>query len=86
MKKKLTLTIDESVIIAAKRLAKKAGMSLSQIVEDYLRDTSAKERGWQHEEGSWTDQLLGSVHLSNEMEDVDYKKIKEHEILSKYGE
>lgn len=85
MKKKLTLTIEESVTRTAKRLAKREGVSVSEMVEGYLIERSAKERGWQPVEGSWTDQLLGSVHLSNEPADFDYKKIKEQEIQKKYG-
>lgn len=37
MKKKLTLTIDESVIKQAKAYAKKQGRSLSAVVENYLK-------------------------------------------------
>jgi len=37
MKPKLTLTIEESVIIKAKQYAKSRGRSLSDIIENYLQ-------------------------------------------------
>ncbi len=36
MKKKITLSIDEDCIIAAKEYANKKGKSVSQLVEDYF--------------------------------------------------
>ena len=36
MKKRITLTIDEDYIIAAKEYANKRGKSVSQLVEDYF--------------------------------------------------
>ena len=54
MKKKLTITIDEAVIPRAKRYARSRGQSLSQVIEDRLREVerapplqtfSAKWRG-----------------------------------------
>jgi hypothetical protein len=44
MTTKLTLSLDESVIKRAKHYAKHTGMSLSQLIENYLdRITSEKE-------------------------------------------
>jgi hypothetical protein len=81
MKKKLTLSIDESVTRRAKRLAQREGTSVSEIVEKYLAEKTAEETGWKPAEGSWTARLLGVVPQSQE----DYKQIKEEEILKKYG-
>ena len=43
MTTKLTLSIDDSVIIKAKKYAKIKGKSLSDIVENYLSSITAKE-------------------------------------------
>lgn len=40
MKRKLTLTVEESVIEYGKKAAKRRGTSLSQLVEDTLREAS----------------------------------------------
>ncbi|MBL7006669.1 MAG: hypothetical protein ISR78_06290 [Spirochaetia bacterium] len=41
MIKKLTLTIDQSVIVKAKKLAQEKNKSISRIVEEYLRNVSS---------------------------------------------
>jgi hypothetical protein len=43
MTTKLTLTIDDSVIIVSKKYAKKTGKSLSDIVENYLKTLTSSE-------------------------------------------
>jgi len=85
MKKKLTLTIDETVTEQAKRLAKREGTSVSEIVEQYLRERTVEETGWKPEPGSRTAELLGSVQMPEKYKDKNYKQIKESEILKKYG-
>lgn len=42
MTTKLTLTIDDSVILVAKKYAKKTGKSLSDIVENYLKTLTSR--------------------------------------------
>ena len=44
MKTKLTVTIDEDLIPEAKRCARVRGISLSQLIEDSLREMSARAR------------------------------------------
>lgn len=44
MKTKLTLTIDEKVIPKAKECAQSRGISLSQLIETFLREVSAGEQ------------------------------------------
>ncbi len=85
MKKKLTLTIEESVSEHAKRLAKRKGTSVSEMVEEYLKEKTAEETGWKPEPGSRTSKLLGSLKQPREDKKLDYKEIKEKEILKKYG-
>jgi len=61
MKKKLTLTIDQAVKERAKLAAKKRGLSVSQMVEDYLRIVSAETEKWRPREGSVVSRISGSV-------------------------
>lgn len=44
MSKKLTLSVDETIIDQAKSYAKKTGRSLASLVENYLRDLVSKEQ------------------------------------------
>jgi len=44
MKTKLTVTIDENVLPAAKRYAKLHGVSLSRLIETALREVSSTHR------------------------------------------
>lgn len=85
MKKKLTLTIEKSVTERAKRLAKREGTSISQWVEDLLREKTSESRNWKPEPGSWTERLLGSADLPDQERDLNYKELKEKEILKKHG-
>lgn len=43
MTTKLTLTIEEKVIISAKKYAQKRGKSLSNLVENYLKSIGSQE-------------------------------------------
>ena len=43
MTKKLTLTMEDKVINAAKKYAQKQGKSLSHLVENYLKSVTANE-------------------------------------------
>jgi len=85
MKKKLTLTIEESVKNKAKRFANRNNSSLSEIIEKYL-DTISQEEEFQPEPGSWTESLYGSATLPKEYEGMTYKQIKEKEIFKKYAQ
>lgn len=42
MKRKLTITVDEELIPIAKRYARSRGVSLSSLIEDSLRETTAE--------------------------------------------
>ncbi len=44
MKTKLTVTIDEELLPKAKRHARSAGVSLSQLIESALRTMTSQER------------------------------------------
>jgi len=69
MTTKLTLTIDDSVIIIAKKYAKKNGKSLSDIVENYLMSLTSKESK-EDKISSKVLKLMGVIKLS---QDFDYK-------------
>lgn len=84
MKKKLTLTIEESVKNKAKRFASRNNISLSEVIEKYL-DTISREEEFQPEPGSWTESLYGSAKIPKEYEKMTYKQIKEKEIFKKYA-
>ena len=43
MKTKLTVTIDETLLPRAKRYAHSRGVSLSQLIEDMLREMSSRK-------------------------------------------
>ncbi len=70
MVKKLTLTLDPKIIDMAKAYAARKGVSLSSLVEQYLRYLTQEER---EEEPSspWVKRLAGSIRLEP---DFDYKK------------
>ena len=85
MNKKLTLTVDESVSLKAKRLARREGTSVSEMVENYLAEKTLQDQVWKPEKGSLTERLLGSVKLPTDIENTDYKTIKERVLQKKYG-
>ena len=84
-KKKLTITIEESVKERAKRFAKKHQTSISEIVETFLASVTDEEMGFTPEPGSWTESLYGSASLPPEYEGMSYQEIKEKEVLKKHG-
>lgn len=85
MKKKLTLTIEESVSERAKKIAKREGTSVSQWVEELLREKTSEAAGeWMPKPGSWTEKMLSSVKSDAYDKNRDYKKLKESEIMKKY--
>jgi len=71
MTTKLTLTIEDKVIEAAKKYAQSSGKSLSGMVENYLRSLSSAggEKSGKHM--PQVSRLMGVIELP---EDFDYKK------------
>jgi hypothetical protein len=80
MTTKLTLTIDDSVIVQAKKYAKTSGKSLSDIVENYLMTLTNKESK-EEEISPRILKLLGVIELP---EDFDYKKSLTEGLSRKY--
>lgn len=70
MNTKLTLTIEEKVIEAAKQYAQKKGKSLSHIVENYLMSITSKEIK-DEPISPKVSKFIGVMKLP---EDFDYKK------------
>ncbi|MCU0319254.1 MAG: DUF6364 family protein [Flavobacteriales bacterium] len=56
MKTKLTLSIDESVVRKARAHSKRTGLSVSAMVEEYLRSIAGSTG-----EGSWARSVNGSM-------------------------
>ncbi len=80
MTTKLTLTIEEKVIKAAKTYAKKKGRSVSDLVETYLKSLAGKEIS-SEDISPQVRRLVGSIKLD---EGFDYKSEVEKQIKSKY--
>lgn len=80
MTTKLTLTIEEDVINAAKSYAHRKGRSLSNIIENYLKALSQKDKG-EEELSPRVKKLLGAVKLP---QNFDYKTAISEELAKKY--
>lgn len=81
MTTKLTLTIEEEVIVSAKRYAQKNGKSLSHLVENYLKSIShydSKNLAISPK----VSKLMGILYLP---ENFDYKKELKNAIFKKHG-
>ncbi len=83
MKSKLTLTIEKETKERAKRHAKKVGKSVSQMVEEFLDQISEKEE-WTPPAGSTTAKLSGSLPISGEAKNKNYKKLLAEALEEKY--
>lgn len=79
MNTKLTLSLDAKVIASAKRISKDKGVSLSRLIENYLRDISTSKR---KKEKSIVDELAGI--LGSPPEDFDYKNETRNRIREKH--
>ncbi|REL38502.1 hypothetical protein DYD21_00715 [Rhodohalobacter sp. SW132] len=81
MKEKLTLTIDKEVKKQARELAKKQGVSISGMVETYLKTLSKKSEDWKPKKGSVVAKLSGSIPVKDNR---DYDEILEEALLEKH--
>ncbi|MDN3581453.1 DUF6364 family protein [Mucilaginibacter flavus] len=81
MTTKLTLTIDDSVINAAKKYARKKGNSLSDIVENYLKSITTVEEA-PVTLSPKVKKLMGVIKLPD---DFDYKKELGNALSKKYS-
>ncbi len=82
---KLTLTIEQDVVVEAKKYAKGKHRSVSKIVEEYLKTVSNSENIRNKElnlEASLTNSITGM--FSEEYRGDSYKDILETALLDKY--
>jgi hypothetical protein len=73
MKAKLTLSLDKSLIEEAKEYAKSSSsISLSTIVERYLRSLIDERQNQEKDPSPWGDHLPGMNHFDREFDLIDY--------------
>jgi hypothetical protein len=84
MKKKLTLTIEESVKDRAKIFAKRKGISVSEMVEEYL-DRKTRGEGSEIPDDSPVHSFAGSLPLSESEGEKDDKELLKRALDDKYG-
>ena len=81
MNKKLTLSVDDSIIEKAKAYAEDKNESLSQLVENYFRLLTASRKKKAKEISPIVMDLMGIIDVP---EDFDYKKEKLDYLESRY--
>ena len=85
MPKKLTLSINETIIDEAKKYAKSQGRSLSNLIEEYLKSLTKKKKSLKEDDyeiSPLVKSLWGSVKTLPE--NTDYEDILKDEILKKH--
>ncbi len=82
MTTKLTLTIEEKVIDAAKRYAQKKGKSLSHLVENYLKSITSETRDKEENISPKVLKLMGVIKLPK---DFNYKTELGNALAKKYS-
>ncbi len=81
MTRKLTLTIEEDIIDVAKNYAQKNGVSLSVLVEEYLKLITHQVPLKDSDLSPKVKNLLGSVKIK---EGFNYKKLLTKAVIQKY--
>lgn len=81
MTTKLTLTLDDHVILNAKHYAKAKGRSVSELVETYFKSLTELTENQSDEITPSVKSLMGSFKAPK---DFDYKKILQDEKRRKY--
>jgi antitoxin component of RelBE/YafQ-DinJ toxin-antitoxin module len=84
MKKKLTLTIEESVKERAKKFARRKGISVSEIVEQYL-DKKTRSEAWDIPVNSPVHDFAGALPLSVSDKNKDDDELLREALEEKYG-
>lgn len=83
MANKLTLSIEQEVIVKAKRYAKIQGRSLSNIIEEYLKSISFESTNDEKRElSNIIKELKGSIKIPND--NKSYSEMLEDALLEKY--
>ena len=81
MSTKLTLSLKKETIEKAKEYAKTHNISLSFIIENYLRKLIADYKFDTQKKGSIVDELSGIINLDTE---VDYKDLHSAYLIEKH--
>lgn len=81
---KLTLSMEPEVVYAAKKIAKEKNISLSKLVENYLRSIS-KENKANSDLIEISDWVKGMVAVDKPIPDFDHKKEYHKHLEEKYG-
>ena len=81
MTTKLTLTLEQHIIVKAKAYAKKKGRSLSDIIENYLKVVVTEKADLETETAPLTKSLKGSFKKPS---DFDYKRQLTNKLTEKY--
>ena len=81
---KLTLSMEPEVVYAAKKIAKEKNISLSKLVENYLRSIS-NENKVGSESIEISDWVKGMVAVDKPTLDFDHKKEYHKHLEEKYG-
>ena len=81
MNTKLTLTIEEKVIVKAKNYARKKNRSLSNLIENYLKAIANEDVVEESETTSIVNSLKGSFKMPK---DFDYKMELSKRLSEKY--
>ncbi len=81
MNTKLTLTIEENVIVKAKNYARKKNRSLSNLIENYLKAIANEDVVEESETTSIVNSLKGSFKMPK---DFDYKMELSKRLSEKY--
>ena len=84
MKTKLTLTIRKSVIITAKRYARKTGKSISRIFEEFVENVESSG-STKSESQKAAERLLKNLESSKPVETLDDKKLLKHHVARKFA-
>lgn len=81
MTTKLTLSINQEIVERAKRISRKRGKSISKMFEEYL--TSLPEKDVTEETA--VDKIKKIIEGKIINPDADWKKVKEEQLINKYG-
>jgi len=83
MQSKLTVTVDQEVILSAKEYARENSRSLSNIIEEYLKSLVSKKQAKANVKYSkLIQELKGSVQFSSK--NIDYDILLEDALIKKH--
>jgi len=81
MTTKLTLSINEETVERARRISRKRGKSISKMFEEYLNSLPEKDVA----EETAIDKIKKIIKGKIISPDADWKKVKEEQLINKYG-